>query len=80
MTNTENLDTNGAVEMAKDDATKAQRSRQKMLVVLVVRDAEGNIIPGLSHKNVEILSVEKKITIDLHEKILATPGAFFMSV
>lgn len=57
----------------------AEQKRSQNLVVLVVKDNEGNVIP-LTDKNVEIIAVTKKFSLDLYQKVQATNGAFIVMI
>lgn len=56
-----------------------EQKRSQNLVVLVVKDNEGNIIP-LTDKNVEIVTVTKKFSLDVYKKVQETEGAFIVMI
>ena len=56
-----------------------EQKRSQNLVVLVVKDNEGNIIP-LTDKNVEVVAVAKKFSLDLYKKVQDTEGAFVVMI
>lgn len=57
----------------------AETKRSQNLVVMVVRDNEGNIIK-LTDKNIEIVEVSKKLSLDLYKKVQATEGAVLVMI
>lgn len=56
-----------------------EQKRSQNLVVLVVKDNEGNVIP-LTDKNVEVVAVTKKFSLDLYKKVQDTEGAFIVMI
>lgn len=57
-----------------------KNERKPILVIMRVKDAEGNPITGLRAENVEVLAVTKKIEIEMLDTIQNTPGAFFVKI
>ena len=57
----------------------AETKRSQNLVVMVIRDNDGNIIK-LTDKNIEIVEVSKKLSLDLYAKIQATEGAVLVMI
>lgn len=57
-----------------------KNERKPNLVIMRVKDAEGNPITGLRAENVEVLAVTKKIEIEMLDTIQNTPGAFFVKI
>lgn len=57
----------------------AERKTQQNIVIMVIKDNEGKVLP-LSEKNVEIVEVSKKFTLDTYTKAKTTEGAFIVMI
>lgn len=55
------------------------KTQAQNIVIMVVKDNEGNILP-LSDKNIEVVRVDKKFTIDTYTKAKETEGAFIVVI
>lgn len=64
----------------EDVINTKKNERKPNLVIMRVKDAEGNPITGLRAENVEVLAVTKKIEIEMLDTIQNTPGAFFVKI
>lgn len=63
------------------DVVETKRAdRKPNLVIMRIKDAEGNPITGLRAENVEILAVTKKLEVEMFDTIQNTPGAFFVKI
>lgn len=56
-----------------------EQKRSQNLVVLVVKDNDDNVIP-LTDKNIEVVAVAKKFSLDLYKKVQGTSGAFIVMI
>lgn len=56
------------------------RTRQPNLVAIQIVDKDGNPIADLSEKNVKILAVTKKISVELYNQLKETPGSFIVRI
>lgn len=57
----------------------AEQKRSQNFVVLVVKDNDGNVLK-LSDKNVEVVTIAKKFSLEMFNQIKDTEGAFMITV
>lgn len=56
-----------------------EKKRSQILAAIVVRDDEGKIIP-LTDKNIQVIEVAKKLSLDLYKRVQETEGAFLIMI